>query len=162
MDDRFKFRIKFEIDNKPEIFDAININYETDNIEFKRDDGVIYNIGVVTPDVKLLQCTGYKDKNGKLIYDRDIIKVDPMLYPIPKEFYSKNAIINYVTIQARWMFAYRSHDNSGDNNIFNLINDAYYFMNWKPVGIIPQNTLTYIEVIGNTYENPELMEVENE
>ena len=78
----------------------------------------------------LMQCTGLKDKNGKLIYEGDLVKNwDNLIYQI---FWQEDAACYLVE-------SIRSKNKLG---IYSLI--SY------------QNNL---EVIGNIYENPELLEV---
>ena len=76
-----------------------------------------------------MQCTGLKDKNGKLIYNGDIVK-----YPARKiafEVYWDVLALKYILI------------NRVALNINKEIN------NWFP---------NRCKIIGNIYENPELME----
>ena len=84
---------------------------------------------------ELLQYTGLKDKNGKEIYGGDIIE-GGYLNPLTNEFYSRKYIIEYKNAT----FAGK------------LIGHSPYGDTW----------LNFIhgEVIGNIYENPELLEVE--
>ena len=167
MNDIFKFRVwdkenkclhypirysNFAIVNgtvvKIESYPTANSAYLGKRIAWEFDDAVI------------MQCTGLKDKNGKLIYEGDIVKINADLYAdLYLEFKDEYAVINYDESRACWMFAYRPRDNS-DANIFNLICDYYYFLKWPPTGEIPYNTLAYVEVIGNIYENKELLEEE--
>jgi|SRR5690625_3407062 len=77
-------------------------------------------------DFKLMQYTGLKDKNGKEIYEGDVIKYvyrKPML----PELYVVKDMTNY-------------HD-------------------MRILEKIISKPLSAIEVIGNIYENPELLEV---
>lgn len=148
MQDRYKFKIwdktekKFlPLDSKTENTDSwISIDntgvylVERDNA---RDVAFFTDI---TEDVIILQCTGLKDKNGKLIYEGDIVSVK-------------------VKIQD------------------SLYEDEYYFQNYKG-GIIFEKGIIAIdvidttkhpislyyhakdcEVVGNIYENPELLEI---
>lgn len=69
-------------------------------------------------DVVLMQCTGLKDKNDKLIYEGDIVK----------ETNKTGRDEEYIT-QVQWVY-----------DGFNLYNDDFDF-----------------EIIGNIYENEELL-----
>ena len=76
----------------------------------------------------VMQCTGLKDKSGKLIYEGDIVKY--------------------------------THD-TGHTNTTSIYSEDYQ---WRLSGtMLPFSIFakTYIEVIGNIYENPELLNTAN-
>jgi uncharacterized phage protein (TIGR01671 family) len=80
----------------------------------------------VRPDT-ICQCTGREDKNGKLIWENDIVKIN-------------NSKVNTV-------IAFRDFE-----IICTIPNEKYY-----------KHRLEYdteYEVIGNTFDNPELLEVQ--
>lgn len=78
---------------------------------------------------KLMQFTGRHDKNGKEIYEEDIIKFDIENYPVK---YEKIGAVFYSTELLAFMI---------DSKVNN-----YYL-----------NDINYSEIIGNIYENPELL-----
>lgn len=129
MQDRFKFKVKFEIDGQVEIFDVIDISFEYQQVFFRRQDNMVYNIGLGVKGVELIQCSGLKDKNGKLIYQEDIVR-DTSTQTVYKVSYKKC--------------------------VFYLENEEYigYFHELSKCFSISR-----LEVIGNIYENPDLLKV---
>lgn len=86
------------------------------------------------PHIILMQSTGLKDKNGKEIYEGDIIK--------PLGFASWIGVARYATDKAA--FVLKEHDNK--------------FLRDEPVYL--SQFVDSFEILGNIYESPELMEVE--
>lgn len=85
-------------------------------------------------EVKIMQWTGLKDKNGTEIYEGDIVRGK----------YGKNGIVkNY---EIRWLIG---HFAAVDRN--NITGDEHYY----PIGLLEG------EVIGNIYKNPELLKGES-
>ena len=108
----------------------------TDNSETQMRCGIIELNNNESSDYIFSQYTGLKDKNGKEIYESDIIQIKDRFVMWSK---SKGQIVEDVNAVVVW---------SGD-------------------GFIPQrlpNTRLWIldmeqyEVVGNIYENPELLE----
>ena len=91
-------------------------------------------------NVKYMQYTGLKDKNGKEIYEGDIVKVklykgEEEKYFIGKvEYFGSNFIVDA--------------DNNSEYHVYDL--DGF--------GIDYRYNLEDCEVIGNIYDNPELLE----
>ncbi|MDO4912985.1 MAG: YopX family protein [Bifidobacteriaceae bacterium] len=88
---------------------------------------------VPASDFILMQSTGLKDKNGKEIYEGDIVKYK----------YVVNAFTGAVTY---------NKDFAG----FGLVDDGGYFFTF---GELAEDIyFSSLEVVGNIYENPELLE----
>lgn len=148
MNDRFKFRVWNKARQcfmpEKEIFicgngelvlidEALNRTWVKDN-----------------PNYAVYLCTGLKDKNGKLIYEGDVLR-----YP-PKE---QNDEKNYVACEVFF------HNNDCCDNHIGFQMNRYRFQGalcgtvnfGTKYKFIPKNT-EKMEVIGNIYENKELLD----
>ena len=147
MNDRFRFRVWFTPDyQEPEMI------YDTEQTyDFGcQSKGSYYhdNFGEILEDKDciVMQCTGLKDKNGKLIYEGDILQSEE--YPFKNEkgynyaaevlWDDASATFYYYTFRISNNVVGRSTGNTGELNEYE---------DW--------------EVIGNIYENKELLEVNN-
>lgn len=168
MQDRFKFRSY----GKPNsIIEGMQNIYT-----FEEGEGGYFNVKVdkgwlsfvKEEDLKIMQCTGLKDKNGKLIYEGDIIVI-PNQYP----FYDyKNeedmkqdlnftegeikgeSILNYIGIvewiYSQWQYVYHCV-NPNKRGISEGINQGLNDFGFD------ETENTCYEIIGNIYENQELL-----
>ena len=103
-------------------------------IDLQEQDVNPYNISDV-PQNNLMQCTGLKDKSDRLIFEGDIIYKKGTKNHRGEKMYS----------EVVWDQMYAEFNISDDNGMHRM----------------PSNS-NNIEVIGNIYENPELLEVNNE
>lgn len=137
MQDRFKFRLYDKAIGEM-VYDVC-IGFIKDS--GKTDDWVCADTscGQITyrddklKDIVLMQCTGLTDKNGKLIYEGDIIKY---LYYNPERYTKWIVVFNPDTLE----FGIRDYGYIGYQRL-----TSYSIFNNK------------VEVIGNIYENPELL-----
>ena len=140
MEDRYLFKAKFDDSDRWVKGQLVEVNdtyliipnhaskilagwFSTSNIiEVKKDT--------------ICQCTGLKDKNGKLIWENDVVK----------QFADCNELGNslYFFYQIRW------------NNEYSAF-EGYEIYTEETV-LFPD--LEDIEVIGNIFDNPELLESE--
>lgn len=83
-------------------------------------------------DVNLMQSTGLFDKNGKEIFERDIV-----------DYKGRKAVV-------KWHGSYASF-------IYEFVDELQNrTTGWQPLYL----SYYHFEIIGNIYENPELLEVE--
>lgn len=94
--------------------------------------------------VVLMQCTGLKDKNGKLIYEGDIVKFG--------EFYEEWHSFHIGKVYWGGEYSYPA---------FEIQCSTYDFDTCNGLSYIFGEGLS-IEVIGNIYENIDLLEVKND
>ena len=84
----------------------------------------------------ICQCTGLKDKNGKLIWENDIISINTYSYEEPED--TVVGVVKY------------SEANTGF-----CLDDGYA---WIPINEIHGSYTTEYFVEGNIFDNPELLE----
>ncbi len=111
-----------------------------------RQDGIIYRVRADTVG----QYTGLKDKNGKEIYEGDVVKIYSPLLVMTLKKWDLEAVD--VVVFKRGVFCFRNHRcpiGGEDTPIYS--------------NLLAYRAPKYVEIIGNIYENPELLEeVENE
>ncbi len=94
---------------------------------------------------EIMRCTGLYDKECKLIYEGDIVKVGNNIFEICYE------ISSFMIVTNSNIEAIHSFKNSWNDNVYPLSQLYYEYQNEE--GCIEQ-----LEIIGNKFENPELLE----
>ena len=112
--------------------ERINMSSDVITCEIEHAYGAIFITGR-KPDGVLMQSTGLKDKNGAEIFEGDIVKAVAFLKWI--------GIVKYDTERAAFMLDGVNDTHTRDNYVYMSQFDDDF------------------EILGNIYENPELMEV---
>jgi len=126
-----KFRAWDKNNKKMYCVKKLHCNFINDDYgmhQLKNDEFVSVN------DVELMQYTGLKDKNGKEIYEGDIVKLDTSEFKSDKYKHKFNSKVEY----KYGMFCISENDKKPVYNIY----DVRY----------------HIEIIGNIYEDKELLQ----
>lgn len=146
MQDRFKFRAWNKLSNELKDIKSLNINHsfpacsnvivETNSFDKIKTHNMPIECSVGLNNIILMQCTGLKDKNGKLVYFDDLVR-------LPDGVIGKVAQI-------------RNIDNIDYGRVVilpvaNILNKVYQ-------RVYVPTMIKYSEIIGNVYENPELLE----
>ena len=133
------------------IIDKDGINY--DELDYYEPSFISYVIDKTT----ICQCTGLKDKNGKLIWENDVV-----------DFLGHKGIVKYEC--GSFGVAYREcidweeiesnicHVTGCDNALYACENDNFISL-WEIYWNFndEDNSVNTVEVIGNIFDNPELM-----
>lgn len=141
MRDRFKFRVWKGLENRM-VDNVTHLNPLL--LDESLSEEAKYNV--------LMQCTGLKDKNGKLIYEGDIVDC----------YVSSQKIYRYQIKQEIGSFMLVSPKeeifdfiNKWNDNVYPLSQLYFEYEN-------EENCIEQCEIIGNIYENPELLEAKND
>lgn len=106
--------------------------------------------------VKLMQSTGLKDENGKEIFEGDILKFNDEWADYGYEGYIEGSIegINYVEIKREKTCFTFGKTKLPESSLIDLVENEHYPFE----GLLIEASYEF-EIIGNVYENPELLEV---
>lgn len=151
MESRYLYRGK-RIDNGKWVEGYLSYPFCTEkgneSYYFYAKDSLDFFCHCVVDASTICQCTGLKDKNGKLIWENDIVSFEDT----GEEGYEYKEGFDFVNkakvefAEGRWSLTDFVSDNSG---VMDEMYDHAEFMEfWQ-----------YCEVIGNKFDNPELLEV---
>lgn len=135
MQDRLKFRCFNKYANKmvePKNWQNVEGIYKCikQQVCFDEDIPPIPYDHIGRNGLVFMQCTDLKDKNGKLIYEGDIVKISP------SGFFDNDRDVFYIKFTDGYRLAYQD---------------------WQTLDTIGGFSNKLFEIIGNIYETPELL-----
>lgn len=134
-----------------------NCDNQDSDCEYKKDDEGAYIISQAFDAYTLMQFTGLKDKNGKEIYESDIVKVHGQ-FEVPYDDRKDFEIITYEHIGtvsfSGGCFVFKNH-----LSIDKLIELRKVFEDESLNTDITSSIDSFlaVEIIGNVYENSDLL-----
>lgn len=148
---------KFEM-----FYDVSVVTTHQDKVQHVIADFGMYNEseynGTEIIDYTLMQSTGLFDKNGKEIFEGDILKFNDSWNDYCYEGYVDGEIegINFVEIESETACFVFGKTKISDSSLFYYTNEEHLTFQ----EIITDTSFEF-EIIGNIYENPELAEVDS-
>lgn len=135
--------IKYKAWLKKEYYSVLNPEnkvYNVENLDFDTQQAYLSECGWYDfEDIELMECIGFEDKNGNEIYDGYIVKHFYEYENNGEIFETEELLI--IEYQKEWGQYILRKANDKDGNWY-----GFY-----------EVELDYLEVIGNIYENPELL-----
>lgn len=139
MQDRYLCKAKGQTDNKWHIGFLTMLSGEVAKIT----DNEFLHTTWICDSSTLCRCTGLKDKNGKLIWENDIVRCVDKNSDI--EF---TARVEFGNPNGEYNWGWQLHHLSGDKPNLDIL-----------LWIETEESGAFCEVIGNIFDNPELLEV---
>ena len=133
--------------------EVVSINLKSKKIYY----GNYGNCVLYFEEAELMQFTGLQDKNGVDIYEGDIVKIPCYMFSSKPAYYTNKEVYF-----AYGMFGVYGNPNikyyEGFRELFTTFkgDEQSYISNF---GEVYNKRISLVEIIGNIYENPELLEV---
>ena len=120
-------------------------------------EGKLLGVNTKIDEIELMQSTGLHDKNGKEIFEGDILKFNDEWEDYCQEGYVDGSSegINYVSIGSEMTYFIFEKTKCPDSSLFYYVNEEHLTFQ----EVMEDNEFEF-EILGNIYENPELLEVE--